>query len=289
METNRQKIFNYGGAVIIALLLAGVLIISFSNSKGKKNLNSEKLKSEKLLSEKLSLEKELGKLQADFNSLNKKNEANQKLLSETNTKIAESEKRINSLTGENRSLRSAKKELEDLKKIKSGLEKELSKSKSDIERITSQNEDLQSSLTKKDNELKELALQLDNALIYNADNFMVNATRGKKTEKLVICASRAKRLNISFEVPDNLTEAISFKMVTPSGTTINSDDKAMSWFIPPDTRNLTASLSSSTGEFEQSRKVVLNYSPKGKLIKGEYKIQLLSNGKSIGNCRVMLR
>ncbi|HUX97059.1 MAG TPA: hypothetical protein VMV47_15085 [Bacteroidales bacterium] len=289
MENNKQKILNYAGAVAIALLLTGIVIISVSNSKGRKNLNSEKLKSEKLLSEKLSIEKELGKMQADFSSLKQKNDADQKLLAEINIKIAETEKKINSLTGENRSLRSTMKELEELKKLKSDLENDLAKSKSDSDKMLARNNDLQSELTKKDKEIKNLAQQLENATIYNADNFMVTATRGKKTEKLVICASRAKKLNISFEIPNNLTEAISFKMVTPSGTTINSDDKALSWFMPLDSRNLTASLSSATGEFEQSRQVVLNYSPKTKLLKGEYKIQLLSNGKSIGNCRLMLK
>jgi len=42
-------------------------------------------------------------------------------------------------------------------------------------------------------------------------------------------------------------------------------------------------------EFEQSRQVVLNYASKERLAKGEYRIQILSNGNNIGNCRIMLR
>lgn len=288
MEDNKQKVMTYVGASVIALLLIGIFITQGSNKKNKSNLNAEKLASEKLLSEKLSVEKELAKLQADFSVLKQKSDANQKLLTETNMKIADSEKKINSLSGENRSLRANRKELEELKKIKADLEKESSQLKSDYDKLMAQNKDLQNSLSSLETEKKNLALQLENARKVNTDNFLVTATRGKKVEKIVIKASRAKKLNMTFEVPQSLTEAISFKIVTPSGTTINPDDKSLTWTFPPDSRNFTASLSTVTGEFEQSRQVVLNYVAKGKLVKGEYKIQILCEGNNIGNCRIML-
>jgi myosin heavy subunit len=289
MENNRQKTIIYVGAVIIALLLIGIFLMLGSNKKNKRNLNNEKIASEKLLSEKLNGEKELTKLQADFSSLKQKSDANTKLLAETNTKIAESEKRINSLSGENRSLRANRKELEDLKKVKADLEKESSRLQSDYEKLLAQNKDLQNSLSSLETEKNNLAIQFEKAMKINTDNFLVTATRGKKTEKIVIKASRTKKLNMTFEVPQSLTEAISFKIVTPSGTTINPDDKTLSWTFPLDSRSLTASLSTVTGEFEQSRQVVLNYAPKGKLVKGEYKIQILCDNNNIGNCRIILK
>ena len=105
----------------------------------------------------------------------------------------------------------------------------------------------------------------------------------------MIRASRTKKLNMTFEVPQSLTETISFKIVTPTGSTINPDDKAISWYFPLDSRNFTASLSSVTGEFEQSRQIVLSYASKVKLVKGEYKIQILSNDNHIGSCRILLK
>lgn len=288
MENHRQKTVTYVGAIVIVLLLIGIVITSVSNSKRKKNLNAEKLTSEKLLSEKLSVEKELAKLQADFSALKQKSDANAKLLAETNNKIADIEKKINALSGENRSLRSNRKELEELKKIKADLEKESAQLKSDYDKLMAQNKDLQNSLSTLETEKKNIALQLENAKKINTDNFLVTATRGKKTEKIVIKASRTKKLNMTFEVPQSLTEVISFKIVTPSGTIINPDDKSLTWTFPMDSRNFTASLSFVTGEFEQSRQVVLNYVPKVKLLKGEYKIQILCDGNIIGNCRIML-
>ena len=289
MEDKRQKVVTYVGASVIALLLIGIFFTVGSNKKNKRNLNTEKIASEKLLSEKLTSEKELAKLQADFSTLKQKSDANQILLAETNIKIADNEKKINSLTGENRSLRSNRKELEDLKRLKSDLEKESSQLKSDYDKLMVKNKDLQNSLSSLETEKKNLALKLENEQKINTDNFLVTATRGKKTEKIVIKASRTKKLNMTFEVPQSLTEAISFKIVTPSGTTINPDDKTLSWTFPLDSRSFTASLSTVTGEFEQSRQVVLNYAPKGKLVKGEYKIQILCENNNIGNCRIMLK
>lgn len=289
MENKRQTVVTYVGASIIALLLIGMVFTSVSISKGKKNLNAEKQTSEKNLSEKLSVEKDLAKLQTDFFTLKQKSDANTKLLAETNIEIADSEKKINSLSGENRSLRANRKELEELKKNKADLEKESSKLKSDYDKLRAQNKDLQNSLSTLETENKNLALQFEKAQEVNTDNFLVTATRGKKVEKFVIKASRTKKLNMIFEVPQSLTEAISFKIVTPSGITINPDDKSLTWTFPLDTRNFTASLSTVTGEFEQSRQVVLNYLPKEKLAKGEYKIQILCDGNNIGNCRIMLK
>jgi len=289
MENNRQKTVTYVGAIVIALLLIGMVFTTVSITKGKRNLNAEKQTSEKLLSEKLFVKKDLDKLQTDFSTLKQKSDANAKLLAETNIKIADNEKRINSLTGENKSLRANKKELAELKKTKAELEKESSQLKSDYDKLMAQNRDLQNSLSSLETEKKNLVLQLETAQKVNTDNFLVTATRGKKAERIVIRASRAKKLNMTFEVPQSLTEAISFKIVTPSGTTINQDDKSLTWTFPLDSRNFTASLSTVTGEFEQSRQVVLNYVPKGKLAKGEYKIQILCDGNNIGNCRIMLK
>lgn len=174
-------------------------------------------------------------------------------------------------------------------KTKDAPDKEYSQIKSDKDRLSIQSKDLQKSINSLEAEKKSLATRLEKAERYNTDNFLITATRGKKAEKIVIRASRVKKLTMAFEVPHSLTETISFRIITPSGSTVNSDDKSLSWFFPIQTISLTASLTAITGEFEQSRQVVLNYAPKGKLVKGEYKIQILSDSNNIGNCRIMLR
>ncbi|MBE0654277.1 MAG: hypothetical protein IH594_10800 [Bacteroidales bacterium] len=289
MENSDYKSVVYIEAAVIAVLVIALILAVVSNSKNKKNLKSELITSELRLNEKQAADRDLEKLRSELAVLKQQSEANAKLLSESEIKIAESEKRINALSNTNRSLRGNTKELDELKAAKSELEKEYSQLKTDNERILARSENLQSSLDSLEKEKIGLAAELEKNMLYKVDNYMVTATRGKKTEKIVICASRTKRLNVAFEVPQSLTETISFRIVTPSGSTINPDDKGISWFFPVDARNLTASLSSATGEFEQSRKVVLNYAAKTKLVKGEYQIQIVSDGNNIGNCRIMLK
>jgi hypothetical protein len=289
MENNRQKNLTITGAVIIGLLLIGLIFTIVSNSNGKKNLDFEKKKSEKLLSEKLSVEKDLSRLQTDFSTLKQKSDENYKLLEETNLKAADYEKRMNSIAGENRSLRANKKESEDLRKLKSDLENESSRLRSDHEKLLEQNKTLQDSLAKIKAEYDDITFKAENVWMHKTDNFLVKAIRGKRTEKLVILASRTKKINMSFEVPISLTDGISFKIVTPTGTIVKPEDKAISWHFSQDAGIIIASLSSVTGEFEQSRMVVLDYAPKEKLVKGEYKIQVLCNGNVIGNSRIRLR
>ncbi len=289
MENNGQKKGTYVVAIVIALLLTGLIFTSLSISKGRNKLNAERQTSEKLLSEKLFVEKELAKLQGDFSALKQMNDANQKLLYETNMKIAEQEKRISSMSGDSRSLKASRKELEDLKKLKAELEKEAAGYKSDYDKLMARNKNLETSMAAMEAEKNSLALQLEKALASRTDNYLATATRGKKTQKIVISAARTKKLNLAFELPQNLTGTVQFRIITPKGTVINPDDKDLSWVVPSGNRDLTASLSGATGEFEPSRQVILNYASKTKLAKGEYKIQILSNGNNIGNCRIMLR
>ncbi len=284
-----QKTITTIGSVTIALLILFLILAIGINVKSKKNLRNEKNTSETRLFEKVKLEGNLEKLKSEFSVLKQQSDANAELLSESNNKMTENAKKINALSFENRSLRANKMELADLKNTNAELEKEFTQLKSERDRLMTQQKDIENAINSLEKEKNNLTAQLENTQLHNTDNFLVTATRGKKTEKVVICASRAKKLNMAFEVPQSLTEAISFKIVTPAGTTINSDDKAISWYIPIDAKQLTASLSSVTGEFEQSRQVVLNYTPKEKLSKGEYKIQILSDGNNIGNCRLMLR
>ncbi len=151
-----------------------------------------------------------------------------------------------------------------------------------------QNGDLQNKLTAMETQTGDLSEKLKMMDTFDSDNFQVYGARGKN-DRPVIWARRVKKLNINFEVPQTLAETISFKIVTPAGATISPEDKSLSWVFPSDARNLTASLSPLTSEFEQSRRVTLTYAPKEKLVGGEYKIQVFSNNQNIGNCRVRLR
>ena len=289
MSTEKGNTITYVLAGVIALLLVASVYAFVSNSRNKNDLGAEKLKNEKLLSEKLQIERDSEKLKAELSALAAQDEANRKLLEEVNQKIADHERRINALNGENRSLRNVRKELEELQKVKADLEQESQRLRSEYDKLMARSGELQKSIDNLQNEKKEISEQLRQALNYNSDNFLVTAVRGKKKERVVIFASRTKRLNVTFEVPRSLTEEISFRITTPSGQAINPDNKALNWIFPDNGRNLTASLSPLTGEFEESRQVVLTYTAKEKLAAGDYSIQILCNNINIGNCRIRLK
>jgi predicted nucleic acid-binding Zn-ribbon protein len=284
-----QKTNTYLLTGILIVLAIGLILAIGYNSRNKKNLKAEKITSGTLLTEKEKAITELDKLNGKYTALNTKSEENLRMLAECRNSIAGLEKKVSSLSGENRALRKSSAELAELKKKYEALEKESAQLKVDHEQLLAKNARLQGDLAALGNEKSLISDELNRARLYDADNFLVTATRGKKVEKTVICASRTKKLNMAFEIPQELTEAISFRITTPAGVIINPDDSGIAWFFPPEAGSYVATLSSVSGEFEKSRQVVLNYAATERLAKGDYKIEILSNGQNIGNCRIRLK
>lgn len=287
IEMNNKTVTTVGIIIIVLLLIASVIGFLSSNKK-KRDLNAEKLRTETLLSEKLSVEKELDKLKSDFAALQKSFDENAKKLADTEARLSDRERRINSLVRANNTLTNASKELEALKTEKAALDKEYADLKLAQERLLNQNNDLQAAKTALEAEKSDLLKKIEQMQTYDADNYLPYGSRGKM-DKPTIRAFWTKKLNVSFEVPQSLTDAVSFKITTPTGSVITPDNKALTWFIVQDPAHFTASLSAVSGEFEQSRTVVMNYASKEKLAKGEYKIEISSNGINIGNCRLKLK
>jgi hypothetical protein len=277
------------GVIIIILLLIAAIIASVSNTKNKHSLNEEKLQKESVISEKNQVSSELDKVKNELAALKTKNEITEKSLAETESKLAEKEKRIGYLSKENSSITKDKKELANLQKTKSELDKAFEDLKLEHQTSLARIRDLENSEIVLETEKKTLAVKLDKSEMYRTDNIEIYGSRGNKKDKLTFYACRTKEINLNFDVPKTLTEAISFKIVTPSGTTITPDDKSLSWTISQNPENLTASISSSTGEIEPSRQVTLTYSSKEKLASGEYKIQILSDNKNLSSCRLKLK
>lgn len=283
---NRKSIY-YLLAAFTGLVL--LLFFAISNSKNTRKLKAEELLSRTTITEKERLEKDLTNMQANYSSLKQTSDQNADLLKQTAAKLSETVDRINYLTRENRSLAANKKELSQLKELKADLESRLERLSGERDRLAQENSSMQASLDKLEKEKNELLAQLEKTNMYRTDNFLATATRGKKTERIVVRAARARKLNLTFEIPSNLTQNLSFKIFTPDGKSITPDNKNLSWHFPVEQRNVTASLSAVTGEFTQSRAVALNYNATEKLVKGEYRIQILTEGVAIGTCRLSVR
>jgi hypothetical protein len=285
----KEKTLTNAGIAIIVILLMTSTIAFISNSKNKHNFNEEKSQNAALTSQKVEVSQELNKVKGDLAALKTKEETSEKALTDVASKLVGKENRIAYISKENSSLLKNKEELAQLQKSHSDLEKVYEDLKLKNETAKARINELENSAIVLDAEKKELSGNLANAQMYRTDNIELYGSRGNKKDKLTICARRTKKLNLNFEVPQNLTEAISFKIITPSGTTVAPEDKSLSWIDVPDSHNFTASLSYGTVDFGVPRIVKLTYTPKEKLAPGEYKIQILSADKIVGNCRIKLR
>lgn len=286
MENSNRKTITYVGAVVIALLLLGLILTMVFNSRNRNSLKAEKLATERLLTEKSAIQNDLDKVREEISSLKLRSDENARLLSDTEAKLADTEKRMRFLSSQN--AKKSKAAEEEFQIQKAALEKEYADLKLSYDNQMSENGNLQKKLAEMEAQTNDLLEKLKAMSTFDSDNFQVMGTRGKNDRQVVV-ARRVKKLSVNFEVPQSLTDAISFRIVTPTGTTITPEDKSLSWIFSPNARHLTASLSPVTSEFEESRKVTLTYAPKEKLVPGEYKIQIFSNGQNIGNCRIRLR
>jgi hypothetical protein len=279
----------YSGVAVILLLLATTIFGFVSNSKNKRNLSAEMVRTETLASEKAQLLSEIDQLKTDQTSLTSRYDSAQKSIAGAESRIIERDRRINTLRRDNTALEVDRKALAELQTEKADLDKTYSSLQQEYEKALAQNKELQASLTKLEAQHKDVSSQFIQAELYTTDNFQSYGSRGKEKEKLTICARRTKNLNVNFEVPENLKDAITFTILTPSGETITPEDAGLSWKFQPDLQNLTAGLTGVMGELENARKVDLKYEAKEKLVKGEYKIQIFSNNLNIGNCRLRLK
>ena len=276
------------GAIIIALLLLSTVYAFISNAKNKKNLSAERLLTESLTSEKQAVQQELEKLKTDFAALNDKADAGAKLLAAAETELTEKNNRIYSLSRSNNNLKKDLGDFENLKAEKANLDKEFETLKTNYDKLTAQSDNLENTMKNLEAEKSDLVQKLQMIETYDTDNFEIFGSRGKNN-KLTVKSLCTKKLTVNFDVPQSLSETVSFKITTPSGTIITPDDKALAWTISEAPVNLTVGLALVAAPFESPRQVSLSYSSKERLTPGEYKIQIISNDKNIGNCRVRLR
>jgi|WetSurMetagenome_2_1015567.scaffolds.fasta_scaffold78434_3 myosin heavy subunit len=291
--TMQEKTLKNAGIIIIIILVLTTTIAFVSNSRNKRNYNAEKRQNEFVSSQKLQVSQDLDKVKSELSALTTKNESDIKELAKSNSKLTETERRIALLSKENSSLNNDKNELMQLQKSKSDLDRAYADLELIQETATSRIKELENSEILLEAQKKELSDNLINAEKYRTSNTELYGSRGNRKDKLTFIARRTKKLNLIFDVPQSLSEPITFSITTPDGKTIIPDNKTLTSSIKQDSNYLTASLSSippsTPGKLYPSQKVTMVYTPKEKFGAGIYKIQILSNGKNIGNCRLKLR
>ncbi len=288
-KMSKEKVIAATTTVLLVLSLIGTGLYYRSNGKLKGNLDNEKLKSESLLSEKLALAKEIEKLKNDISIWQGKSQDSDRLLAEALDKISGMEKTMNWLRKENATVSSLKKDLNELKQIRKELETQLAEldrlNKEKDQQIAELNSELIALKTERDGLRSDVATLKANI----TDDFRVESLKGKKNQKLTLNAKRTKKLMVSFEIPQSMSDDVRFTIVTPKGREIKSDDKSLTYHFIEADRPMIASLSPYSGDFEISRRLEMSYAPDKKLEPGIYKIKIYNKDTFAGSCQVRLK
>jgi len=275
-------------AIAVIILIAGLIstgIFYTVNRSQSKNLNDEKLKSEMMLSEKLALQKEIETFRNQINSLSGKNSELDKLLAETSKKLSEKEAQLSRVVRENGNIKTLKKELADLNKMKKDFESQVLTLNESIRKLNSEKDALNQTIASLQEENKQLAANYEILNSMTADNYLVETT--KKKDRLTVVAKRTKKITVSFKVPENIIEDISFKIIKPDGKTVEGKDNGVACRIVNEDEGLTASING--GAIKVSKKIEMTYEPKEKQKPGLYQIEMYNGEKYIGTCNVKLR
>lgn len=282
---SKERLIAAGAMILLLVALVGTGLFYSSNKSLTKNLNNEKLKTEMMLSEKLELQKEIETFRNQINSLSGKNTELDNLLAQTSLKLSEKEAQLNRIVRENGNIKTLKKELAELSKMKKDFENQVLALNESIQKLNAEKNVLNQTIASLQEENKQLAMNLDILSSMTADNFLVETT--KKKDRLTVVARRTKKIAVTFKVPDTIVEDITFKIIKPDGKVVEGKDKGIAYHVVNGDEGLTASVTG--GAIQVSRKIEMTYMPKEKQKPGLYQIEMYNSDKYVGTINVKLR
>lgn len=240
MKTIAKEKLIAGGAVILLIVaLIGTGIYYSSNKSLTKNLNSEKLKSEMMLSEKLELQKEMEAFKNRISALMGRNSELDQFLSSTTQKLLDKQAELNRIKRENGNIKQLKKELADLGQMKRDFESRLLALNESIQKLNAEKNALNQTIASLQEDNKQLAENLEILSSMTADNYLVETT--KRKDRLTVVAKRTKKIAVTFKVPDNVVEDITFKIMKPDGKVVEGKDKGIAYRVVNGDEGLVAS------------------------------------------------
>jgi prefoldin subunit 5 len=269
------------------MILSGT--VYYFNRSLKKDLNQEKIRSEALFSEKLNLEKSLEGLKNDLTVLKGRNAELDRIVEETSTQLARKESEIIQLRADNASLTDVRRKNEELQALRRKLEEDIRNLNLNMEQLIAENSRISKQMETVTDEKEFLAVQ--NALLEAmlADNYRVEALRGKK-DKLTVAARWTNRLMVSFDVPVEIGEELNFRIVTPDGMELSSrDNESASINFYNQNNNLLASLESTSSMSQDTKRAELIYRPDHKLARGIYRFNVYNGTEYMGSMQLRLK
>ncbi|MBU0763903.1 MAG: hypothetical protein KJ607_03605 [Bacteroidetes bacterium] len=276
-----------GTGILILFAIAGSIYIYNLNRNLKKALDSEKLRAERLYSENLSKDKQVAGFEKDNAALKSKFKYLNQLLSDNEKDLSKKEAEIRRLR--NLNVAPYERKIAKSEKDRKTLEEQIVQLNQFIDRLKAEKDEIAQALESQKNTNSALTENLNILSAILANNFMLEATKGGRKDKLTVNARRTRKIMASFDLPESIAASVSFRITTPDGKIYNSTESLISVRIEENPGSLTACLSPFTGTVETTKRVEVAYKPKGKPLKGIYKIDVYSNENYLGSSQLKLR
>jgi predicted nucleic acid-binding Zn-ribbon protein len=277
--------------VLIAALVASVFMITglyTKNSDLKKAADKERLAADNLLSESLLLKKDIDKFTGQLKSLKGKNSELDLLVQKSNEKIAGKQAEIDKMMKENKQAKEIKAKMTELETLKHNLQEQIDVMKNKMNKLQNENYELAENNSKLEKDKKQISENMQLAQMVAANNFLIEALKGKK-EKLTVSAKKTNKIKADFDVPSNIESQITFKVVHPDGKVVDSKkDKTISLNLIHSSSS-TAIASAGMVIPVKAKKMQMVYQPLEKLKPGIYSIDAYSNGIYLGTSKVKLK
>lgn len=289
METiikNRKIILS--AAILLVFATTGTLF--FNNTRLKEVVSAEKMKAETLLSQKLQLDKSLELSKKDVADLKVQKLSLEKAISETSRMLEARIADVNRMTSQIASLKKFKDKADELEKQKAQMNKEIDEINKSLMLARAENSKLNekiASSAKTNSNLTD-----DNAILKSmiSDNYRTEAFRGRN-EKLTINARRTNKLQVSFDLPGQVTgKDIYFRIITPEGMEYSSNkDLAATIEILENNDDLLASNDPAAGVVTVNKRVEMSFKPQKKLTEGVYRFNLYNGDRFLGSTQLRLK
>ncbi|HAF29461.1 MAG TPA: hypothetical protein DCG75_10480 [Bacteroidales bacterium] len=269
----------------LAVIFSGIFFVS--NNSLKKNLNKEKIKSEELLSQKLNLDKSLDKIKRDLSKMKDLNVDKNKKINDLTQDISKKDAEVKKLIAQNASLKTLEKKVKELEDLKDKLNAELYALKSANDNLKFENMTISEQLAMVSQDKEKLIINNTILKAIAGNNYRIEAVRGKN-DKLTVQARKTQKLVVTFDLPTDVGDNISFKLLTPDGKEFESKNNELAAInILENSDNFYASIE-EMGEIGTKR-IEMTYKPNEKLGKGVYEFEIYNETTYIGSTQLRLR
>lgn len=202
--SKRTKLFTGLVAGVVVLSITGMLgffMLFLNKEQLRQNLELTKLEQERTLSEKLLVDKDLGFLQKEFNSLDAANKQLSDYLNKAANQIELKDLTIDDLQKDSKELGQLKSNLKDLKIDHSQIESQVQQLSKSIDLLIKRNNQMIGRMNEMAEEQDRLRDEYENTMVHKGIGraFRVEALRG---EKLTTKARKTRDLELSFEPID---------------------------------------------------------------------------------------